>query len=50
MGPMQGEASGAPLEVSVSIVSEFQGERLPRMAYFSIASRRARQRRRTDEI
>jgi ketosteroid isomerase-like protein len=31
---MQGEASGAPLEVDVSIVSEFQGERLSRMAYF----------------
>jgi len=31
---MQGEASGAPLEVDVSIVCEFRGERLSRMAYF----------------
>jgi ketosteroid isomerase-like protein len=31
---MQGEASGAPLEVDVSIVCEFEDERLSRMEYF----------------
>jgi ketosteroid isomerase-like protein len=31
---MRGDASGAPLEVDVAIVCEFEGERLSRMAYF----------------
>jgi ketosteroid isomerase-like protein len=31
---MQGEASGAPLEVDVSIVCEFRDDRLSKMTYF----------------
>jgi hypothetical protein len=31
---LQGEASGAPLEVDVAILCEFEGERLSKMTYF----------------
>jgi ketosteroid isomerase-like protein len=31
---LQGDASGAPLEVDVAIVCEFAGERLSKMTYF----------------
>ena len=31
---MRGDASGAPLEVDVAMVCEFEGERLSRMTYF----------------
>jgi hypothetical protein len=31
---MRGEASGAPLDVDASIICEFKGDRLSKMAYF----------------